>query len=283
MLKIQRLYGILSYSSVARLTWMVGCLYLIGAWVAVVLVDIFNTPDLQQTLIELSWISPPLLLFHLFSEGNATEQVQRIYLLISIILVIAMWRHNFKHPQKELSWVLPLLLIGFTFMYLEEHLNLRHVIAHVWLSDYNLNHPYRILLNIGYYSALGGLMTFSMALLWYRWRPQPPAVRFLLAGYVFYATAALGSATSHWGGWYQTVGDAIIFGLGLQHIPVWKHALDNPLDFMPHHTYEIGFLVMDCLFEESIELLGAIFLATGLILLHREITRRKTTTEASAS
>ena len=97
-------------------------------------------------------------------------------------------------------------------------------------------------------------------LLWFRdqWSQWPSVRRMLLAGYVTYGVAAGASVPFNLvGAGYQSVGDtllATLFGGRLSRLPepVWGAETDNT-----------GYVFMDLVVEESIEVLAAALLATA--------------------
>ena len=209
-----------------------------------------------------------------FREGGPVENLQWFFLGLSAVLYGYLAGIFRDERGKHLFFLL--LALAFVFLLIEDAGNPRHRIKHqlrVWLDTGGQNTPLITLFKFGYFAALAALPTW--VLVFYRREIQkfPWATFFFFAGYGFYGLAGF---LSFIGNAFSSHLDPVIYErMGLF---IWD--LLAPLGNENHQTVMEGFLqhdrfgtritldLMDTLFEESIEALGAAaFLACGIACL----------------
>ena len=208
----------------------------------------------------------------LFSEGSPTEWLQWIALAGCVLTCGFLWgrAQTLGRPYAPFFGILGM---GLCLMLIEDAGNLRHGLSKLVLVDF-LGLPGRGLaksmMDLVVYSALAGLMVAPFVLYLRQLRPGMRASVLFLSGYAAYGLAAFSSASAYVGNWYARVGNDIIAATGID--------IDARLSWtrMAEHVAEgtrpdLGFWMMDFLYEESLELLGAgMILAALLSLVQRE-------------
>ncbi len=240
--------------------------YIALAYIVVLAVDFFNLFNIQGMLLDRG-IEVPLLWYLLFAEEGPTEILQYLANIASVftlgILTGAMLVK--KNPLTRYY-----LIFGVTMalLLLEDTGNLRHMIRSTITHSLGLEDGFRSLLGIGIEFVIYGLFGFLMLFSLYKIRHVvfrfPRALKFLLAGYAFYALAAVLSASRNFMNWYSNLGEAIIEGLNLRSMQTWVVAGDALTD---EFGRRLGFFLIDTLFEEALELLGAGLIFIGLLTL----------------
>ena len=91
--------------------------------------------------------------------------------------------------------------------------------------------------------------------------------KYLVAGYIFYGIAAVCSATRNIGNWYAVVGEMVLDSITTGAEISWSGGS------VIYFRDPLGFWFMDYVVEESLELLGAAFLASAIAAFIVDIKR----------
>jgi len=230
------------------------------AWLGFFLVDMLDIfgmgTALYQAMEDPGHLSPwvqPWLWVTLFKEGGPIEVLQWLFLAsasgISFHLHgrISAWGMAGKDTGRvRLFWLL--MGIAFLLMLIEDSGNVRHLLRH--LMEASLGTTAKSISELMYFAALGAV---PLSALVFFGRPalRLPRTRiYLLGGFFLYALAAAGSATRYQ--WYDKTGMWL-------HENVFQEALKVvQVGNLPH-----GFVIMDYLLEESLELAAAAMLAAA--------------------
>jgi len=243
--------------------WGVWCV-LVTSWVLFWGVDALN---LWGTRERFAVWSPqhPLTFLWFFNEGRLAETLQWLLLSVALVVAVALAFQAWRRGDLRGVGTYTVGGSGLLVMLLEDAINLRHelyfrIMMPLRYDERVLKSAYRSLVELGVYGLLGGLMLLFFVMLLPRIRTHRKTLRLISVGYVFYALAAVLSASRYFGNWYERMGGWIIQGIdpGLQEFYV-QHVGDP--------NYELGFWLMDSLVEESLELIAALSLATALLLV----------------
>ena len=243
--------------------------YLVAAWSAFVLVDVLNYAGLRDSLVA-TGLQMPATWPHLFREGGPTEMLQ--WLCLGGASVLAAIAAGELRSQKQflagarVFWIL--MSIALMLLLIEDAGNPRHFIRDR-VFELTGSQAARLAVESLIFMILAGLPLYALL----RYRRE--VIRFgsakwyLLCGFLCYGVAGAGSATRY--AWYEEAGARF-------------HTVLAPGLLELEHPYftEVGmeFFLMDWLFEESIELLGAAFFACAALAFVREL--RTTELQAKA-
>ena len=250
---------IFKFQGVSSLVILITITFLVLNWVFVILTDVLGYSSIiYQEILQGHPI--PLLWFHLFGEGSLTEIFQWTALATSFLISTYCHISLKVKGKKEIAYFFFLVGTGVLLMFLEDTLNIRHKFG-IYLGEvagYSyLRNPVKIATEFLFYTLIGTLMVFP---LWKYWRFLSLSRRtktILIIGYSSYFIASVASASRYLMSWYDLVGGAFISFLPLQNVTAWEMAANN---LEQTEMYPLGFWLMDYLFEESIELVGAGFL-----------------------
>ena len=251
--------------------------YLGGAWILVAMVDFLNFGGVQSWMREQQ--SPmPLVWYHIFSEGRWIERGQWLLLGGAALCAFSMWRWTRREAVSELDLALLLLFAGASLMLIEDSLNFRHVIADHYLAtlfeDSTLPKTVRMAWVGAFYLFLSALMIGPVAVL-FLYRSFSKRVYLLtFAAYGLYALAGFGSALRALGRWQETLGDWVILRVNLAELPAWSHTLENMAHWretIDGYTFTLGYLLIDHLVEESLELMAAGLLLAAFLAIRTEL------------
>ena len=170
---------------------------------------------------------------------------------------------------------------GFALMLMEDAGNLRHTMTRVLTglfysdADGMSRMVVRGIQELGIYALLGFLLLWPLI----RYRGEIPfstrARRFILAGYVFYAVAAVSSASRHFGNWYVEAGGLIRRMTGTDQSALWLAFEARTLSSQSQVWHQtLNFHLMDYMLEESLELIGATCLLVGLLQIVEHLRNR---------
>lgn len=235
----------------------------------VVVVDVLNFNNLRDTLLGDQDV--PFLWYHWF-----LSPVENPIQWITLGLVVAMFATNAfsarRRDDRRGWWFWAALTVGAVLMVLEDSLDVRHELRKV-VNRAVGEHSYGIfstLMELGYFALLGAVLLFAVVRYRrYFWRFVTTR-RYLLAGFVFYAVAVgsswLGSAfrdQTEFRDLYTLVGDRVgrwIFSLNDESLRLFVDVTERAgeLEMAP-----LPFYLMDRVWEESVELLGAAALLTA--------------------
>jgi hypothetical protein len=227
---------------------------------AVILIDAGNMLGLRSQLAG-GDLEVGLLYFYLYKDGGPVELVQWFY-LAAFTLIAAHLSGRFAAEDGDASrfWLFGAIL-GI-LMVLEDTGDVRHLLADVGVHVLPLpSSVARTLIEVAFY-ALIATPALLAALLYGRLPvDRRPRAALLVPGVVFYAIAAIASATRAIGNWYVHAGH-------------WVHErmMGGNLPAMPDGFWGVAdgrdvtaFMMMDFILEESIELMGAAFLLAAAI------------------
>ncbi|OWZ84374.1 hypothetical protein [Natranaerobius trueperi] len=249
--------------------------YLIITFLLTYLIDVQNIFGLQNlarrfyevTSVRSSEATEPLFFAHIFKEAGPTEIFQWVLLASSI--GYSAYLNGRIEGQKNFSKRFTLLfLIGLTVMLLEDSGNIRHTLTTYipttlqflgidnFLTD-------RTVIELIFYAILGAIMLASFYYFYKHAWHYKQARSYLIIGFCSYSVASVASATRNIGQWYIVVGERInnLIADGVMAKNISD--IDIPGNFTSGER--VGFLLMDNLFEESIELLGAGALLAAII------------------
>ena len=235
--------------------------YLVLTWALVFVWDFSGLVD-HRTL---AWA-------FLFSEGSPTEWLQWIALAGCVLTCGFLWGRTQTLGRSHAPFF-GILGAGLCLMLIEDAGNLRHGLSKLVLENL-LGLPGRGLaksvMDLVVYAALAGLMVAPFVLYLRKLRLGLRASMLFLTGYAAYGLAAFSSASAYVGNWYARVGNDIIAanGIDIDARLSWSRMAEQvALGTRP----DMGFWLMDFLYEESLELLGAgMILAALLSLVQRE-------------
>ena len=212
-------------------------LALCAAWILVVAIDFMDVGGIGSALALQESVA-----YHLFREGSVIEMFQWLCLVTAIIICSFLAaRHEEIADRSSFTFYL-LLAVAFAVMVLEDAGNIRHEFDR-WLSFVS---PYSYeIATVTLYALLGGVITWATLkhgrdlLL-----ADKRAATIYVVAFLAYGLAAVSSATQFL--WYGDVGAAIS-----------ALAAHDPG----------GFVLMDLMYEESLELIGALLFV--LFLSHQ--------------
>lgn len=234
-------------------------IYLGVAWALFLMVDVLNVAGAQEAAARR--LAVPITWYYLFQEGGATEILQWLLLggsgLTGAFLAGLLSRED-RDSGAHIFWAL--MALASVLMLIEDAGNPRHYLASLagMSVSSHLRQTMVTLVEMGYYSLLASVPLYAL------WRHRsaafkiPRVRRYLILGYLAYATASIASATRHLGEWYSAAGQLMhqLLGGNLLIPPGWD-------------AYTLNFFLVDWLVEESVELLGAAALfASALAFLY---------------
>jgi len=245
--------------SSSTLIFMAGALFLALCWLTVFIVDFtaIGAPLHKENLS--MW-------YLVFTEGGIVEMGQWTLLAAAAIAAARVGGRLGKAPGGPFwSW----MAVLFVLMLMEDAGNPRHRLAHYahlsrkYLGMFEgLPFSINLLVECLFFGALAAIGMY--ALFRHGWplltkgAPERP---WLLAGIAGYAIAVPASATRYIGNWYLHAGEWVHETLFMGRLP-WMERGDGH-----------GFLIMDYLFEESLELLAAAALAAASVAAYRRLSQ----------
>ncbi|MCH8550280.1 MAG: hypothetical protein LAT80_15525 [Balneolaceae bacterium] len=220
------------------------------------------------------WVSyqyPNLFWIHVFREGSITENLQWLFLgftALSLLLLVA----TFKETAIRGYFA---LLFGTVLMFIEDKYNVRHKLndrigALIHGENVNLyewkTSIYGASVEMIFYALLGTIMLYAFYSIYVKSEISQQSKKYLLAGYIFYFIASFGSATRNLFDWYAHVGGAILNLLTSFKDLTWSG------DSMIYYRDPLGFWFMDFVIEESLELMGATFLLSSVLICFNQLS-----------
>jgi len=247
--------------------------YLFVTWSMVFFIDVLNIFDMQNILVSKGW-DIPFLFWIFFTERGPTEILQWIFLFAGFLTcgLIISKEQSKKDSNNEQFFFL--VGIGVFLMFLEDTINIRHIISYslsAWVGyDYYVN-PARLFTEFTLYFLIGSLMVYPLIKYWHHLIIHKKSWLYLIIGYLAYAVASFASASRDLFNWYEKTGDFIVGILPISNEVLW--------DSISLKLIEVGrgpleFYLMDYLFEESLELIGAGFLLAFLLSYLTEIQNK---------
>lgn len=215
----------------------------------------------------------------IFGEPGPTEILQWFTLMLCILVLYSQIRRE-GETRYRLAALAGFLGVG--LMLMEDVLDVRFIIQReVILPIFGGDGEQAtaaIFGEIGFYGIIGSAMITFFVLFYPYVRLSGRGIRYLTLGFIFYGVAAVASATRWVGLWYSRFGDFIVLNIN----PIigeiyheWTTGIayfagaDNKDVLLERYT--VGFWFMDRPVEETIELLGAVFLFMGIVYTARKI------------
>lgn len=245
-------------------------LVVVTSALATVLVDVHDIDGLR-TALEGGSLETPYLYFHLYVDGGPIELLQ--WSCLAALIVTAGIHCGARRGIDAAAvrfWFLAAVL--FALMLMEDGGNVRHSLAdlgvHVlpWSGATS-----RTLIEVAFYALVG---TPAVLAAWtYRSVPAQhrPPLGLAAGGFVAYVLASVTSASRVLGDWYIAAGSWVQRNLigALPPLPDGYWGLEDGAD-------ATAFMVMDHIYEESVELLGAsLLLAAALAVTFPAIRGRE--------
>ena len=239
--------------------------YLALAWLVSYYGDAHNFLSLQERLINRGR-ERPFMWYFLFMEGSPTEMLQWAYLAGTVVLCGYLSGQLRAKKYFPPSRFFLLLGVGTSIMLMEDAGNLRHQIKYYVRLIFGDTMILGMGTEIVFYLLLASLLLYAFVKYWrYPWQSWQTRY-YMIGGCLFYAVAAIASATRHFRDWYDHAGEWILKVLGLSETV-------NAL-FIPYSGgRDAGFYIMDFLVEESIELMGASALCAAILAYLREFQK----------
>lgn len=248
--------------------------YLLLAWYTCYKVDFLQQPSAlfpwSQALMDEG--HTPMLWLVLFGEASLTENLQWFSLLLATFFagLVAV-------QSKQARLAAAILCFGLLWMYAEDCYNVRHLVT-AWVGEsifgYEptdllwLKSTVRSLIELSIYLVMATVMVWGYIAIWKTKSLPRFGFAVLTAGYLLYCMAAFASATRHLFNWYNTVGAMMFDSLARLHAIPWEASDDF------HYQASLGFLWMDYVMEESLELIAASLIATTTVFMFQQFTNR---------
>ena len=262
----------------ARIAVILATIWLLSTWLAIALIDFLNAGNLQSILIDAGHEDRMPLWFYLYSEGQWTERFQWILLGAALAIVISI-RFRTNHSSFPATLAITTLISGLFLMLIEDALNLRHIVADIYLpiilSQDQITSISRTIWETGFYAFLAALMTLPVLYFWRKNLLSPSTKTWVICAYFLYGVAGFSSALRRIGDWQDRLGSRILARIEISELPGWANLhhkswiADEHGD--PYLVYTMGYLLTDHLIEESIELIAASLLLVALVRLREDL------------
>lgn len=232
--------------------------YMLGTWLLVFVWDFSGLID-HRTL---GWAL-------LFSEGSPTEWLQWSALAAGALTCGYLWGRS-EAIGKPYAPFFAILGVGLCLMLIEDAGNIRHGLSRLILGNIlglpGGTGPAKSVLDLIVYTALASLMIAPFLLYARRLRPRRREGLLFAFGYAAYGLAAFSSASAYVGNWYVRFGNALIeaSGIDMDARLSWSRMAEAMADGL---RPDMGFWLMDFLYEESLELIGAGLILAALLSL----------------
>ena len=220
-----------------------------------------------------SFIFYPLIYYCYFSEGRLVENFQWAMLGSGFVFSFLIYK-KILVTEKVQKRAFFLFSAGLLLMLLEDWMNVRHLISSAymipafdaWLTSTQI----RMIWEAIFYAFLSSIMIGAFwCLLKSNNLCLKPNKR-LFFGFALYGLVGFGSAFRRLFDWQERLGNAIIEGFNLKSLDAWQQAYAiyyRALDNNPDYGFSPGYLLVDHLVEESLELIAASFLLSGLLAI----------------
>lgn len=239
-----------------KILWA-GWIALALAWAAVILVDLAGLVDLEDRLRREG--REPVFWLVVFGEGGPVEKAQWFVLGSAAVAAAYLAGVLRGRGQRGAARFWTILAVGLLLMLIEDAGNVRHHLGSyvgLFTDELSREHRVAVALERTLLWVIGAVLLF--ALLYRRelpWRSRPTR-RLLCGGYAAYGAAALGSVTRDFFSWYERAGDAVLAAFGGRLGEISAAAKARGL--------ATGHELIDSVFEESLELLGATLLCAAV-------------------
>ena len=197
-----------------------------------------------------------------FDDRSPIEWMQ--WLSMGSMVVLAGWLsgrlQGTSFDSLRTFWLL--MAAGGVLLLIEDAGSPRHRMIEL-LAVFPFLRPFEVLVVpifelLIYFPALAAIPVYAFCTYYASFRPYRSIRVYLWVGFTFYAAAAVCSATSGLG-WYHAIGYVVV------ELAAADHLLGGDIYRYP----ELGFWMMDTLFEESIELIGAAGLCAAAVAQYR--------------
>lgn len=251
-----------------RLLLVLGVGYLLLAWALVLVVDVYDVAGLRTHLGRDSgapfWV-------HLFAESSPTEWVQTMFLFGALVSLAIFVGLAVRGQAERWAGFGTLLALGIVLMLFEDTGNVGQRIGRYVGDVIGEDSDWVDYARLPMFALAGGVPVYAV---WRYRRLLRSATRrpvaFIVAGLGTYAFMAVTSEllALNIGGWFDFYGDsgsALLHGVfGDRLILLSETGLENFEDTPARDT---AVFFMDYVYEESLELIGAMFLCIGCVLL----------------
>lgn len=206
------------------------------------------------------------------NEGRPIEWLQWFCLAASVITAGYLWG-CLAASGKKYAIAYGVLAVGIAVMLIEDAGNIRHHAGNfmvVWLVGADATNAIaKNIFELFFYGLLGALLVFPFLRFGLSLAFSARAFKLIVISYVAYGIAAVSSATSYFSHWYAVLGRRVIDLTSVDSAPSWQN-LEMVVEDRIWPYSEVGFWLMDYLYEESFELVGAFCLLAGLLALGAE-------------
>jgi len=252
--------------------------FLITTWSIVVVIDFCNLFDLQN-FFQGKLRVLPLLWFHIFAEGKVAENIQWLLQGVCAFISLSLIFRFLKLNLHEYVVCFFALTAGSIIMVVEDSLNIRHHVSDYYLPIFlnveRVSRNQRMAWEVSFYIVLSALMIFPIIFLFAKkLLTNNQTNLWLIFSYGVYGLVGFGSALRGLGYWQENLGNWLIERLNLAELPSWAYSLER-MEFwrenLEVYNYTLGYLLVDHLVEESVELLAIGLLTTSLLLVRRDL------------
>ena len=238
--------------------------YLVVAYGLFVLVDVLHIVDFAWPA---SHVHP--LFYELFAEHRVTEWLQFITMAFAAVTaahISGLLRERGMDGPRGFWTVTG---VAFAFLVVEDAASIRHMLVRYGSFYVEQIQPMATIVEVSYYALLASVPLYAVVRyarhIWHHAATR----RFLLAGYALYGFAAFTSATSGFGDWYVRLGDWVALQVlrgRIMEMPSGMHGVQA--------ESTTGYMLLDVLFEETVELMAAALLLAGALTYLAYITGR---------
>lgn len=253
---------------------LVFCLVLLSVFYALVLFDDF----IGLIQVEGCWFDSfvyPLTYYCYFSEGRLVESVQWLFLGVgasSSFFIYGSIQNTQSNMLEKRAFFL--FAAGLLLMFLEDWMNIRHLISYAYMipafDSWLTSTQIRMMWEAVFYVFLSSIMVGAFWCLLKSDNPCLKPNKRLIFGFILYGLVGFGSAFRRLFDWQERLGNAIIEGFDLKRLDAWQEAYAiyyRALENNPDFGWSPGYLLVDHLVEESLELIAASFLLSGLLAI----------------
>jgi hypothetical protein len=236
---------------------VVGLTYLALAWLAMIVVQFSALEGLQARLLKEG--RQPVFWLLIFGEGGPIENGQWFFLGAAAVCSAYLAGVLRGRGQRGAARFWTIMAAGLALMLIEDAGNIRHHFGSYvgLLTDApSRTHSAAVAIERLTLWAIGCVLLF--ALLYRRempWRSGPTR-RLLIAGYLVYGTVATTNATRDFFSWYERTGNVVL--------ELFAGRLGELTAVAQARGLTTGHELMDTVFEESMEFLGATLLLSAI-------------------
>lgn len=264
----------------ATLALLAPTVALLLGWYMVALVD-FQGQPLESFNVVRAEGGYPLLWYHLFSEARPVEWLQWSCQGVGFCVALTGYVHARRHTRWLERRVFFLLSAGLLLMLAEDSLNVRHMMADAywipWFESYVSSRQIRMVWESFFYLCLSALMVSALWIMLTSGAPWLLPSRRLILAYSIYGMVGFGSALRRINDWQERLGHWLIERTRAMELPAWEEAYrryEAALEANPDYEFTLGYLLTDHLLEESVELIAATLLLSGILIVASRYARQ---------